>query len=360
MKKVKITTFVAVLIYGATVFPASSQTINSVSTKPVGFVTIDITAGTGNSKKTSLISIPLLSRDTSIPSKGNVTSVKDARTISYTTVGTGDGGNSTIPAGYLSNQAEPYLLHFTSGNAEGFMLLVSTQTPNTITEITLDDPHNGALNLTSLGVNIGDEFKIYPCDTLLSFFGTPESTLIKGGTSPANADTITMTFNGSASTYYYNTNLDRWARIGLGSPNANNIPLLPFYGLQYGRLASTPLQLISVGEVPTDKRKLKLRANGTTIVSSYWPQNALLSQTPFSNSEDWRKGNTAATSDKIVVVSNGGASTFWNNGSNWKRLGLGSPTSDTVTLPLAAATLINKVTPSKVTTTLEDSAPYSF
>lgn len=337
-----------------------TNTNNSVSTTPVGFVSINITAGTGVSKRVSLISLPLLTKDTSIPTNAKVSAVNNANSINYTTLNSSDSGSTTIPDGYLSNPAEPFLIHFTSGNAEGFMLLVSTTIPNTSSTLTLTDPSDTNLNLTNMGVSVNDEFKIYPCDTLLSFFGTPETTLVAGGANARGSDNIVSVFNGSASTYYYNTSLNRWTRVGLGSQNANNTPLLPFYGVQYSRIASTPLTLVAVGEVPTGKRKAKVKGTGTTILSSYWPVDTALAQSPLRNIGGWRMGPNQASADRVVLTSNGSASTYFNTGTNWKRVSFGSPLSDHIVMPLGTAVMIKKTTPGTTITTIEDQAPYSF
>jgi hypothetical protein len=72
-------------------------------------------------------------------------------------------------------------------------------------------------------VENGDTYRIRPVDTLSSFFGTPATTLIRGGTSASTADTISIVSNGQSTTYFYNTGAtpNRWSRVALGSPNAN-------------------------------------------------------------------------------------------------------------------------------------------
>jgi hypothetical protein len=355
-----VSTFAAMGILWVTASSLTAQNSNAVSTAPVGFVTIDITAGNGTAKKTSLISVPLLNKDTTIPSKGEVTAIVNPKTINFKTLNQGDTGNTIVPDGYLSKAAEPYLIHLTSGSAEGYMLLVSTTSANKTNEITLVDPQDPTLDVSTLGLGVGDKFSIYPCDTLLSFFGAPESTLIKGGATPTTADTIVLVSNGSSSTYFYSTTLNRWTRVSLGSPNANNTPLMPYYGIQYGRLANTPLSLVSVGEVPTGKRKLKIRGNGATLLSTYWPKDTSLNDMGIAQSQNWRNGATASMSDRIVLSKDGSVSTFWNNGTNWKRVALGSPNADTNQVTAAGAFLINKTTPGQTYTTFVDSQPYSF
>jgi hypothetical protein len=315
---------------------------NSVTTQPVGYVTLNIPPGTGTSKRNSLISIPLISTDPLIPSKATVSAIKNSNTIGFTTLNTGEAGLVTIPEGYLSNPSKPYIVHITSGEAQGFMLLVSTQTPNTTTEITLTDPHDPALDITTMGIQVGDTFTIYPCDTLLSFFGTPESTGIVGAETSSNADTVVLVNAGSANTFYFNTSKQSWVRIGLGTPNADNTPLLPYYGIQYARISTEPLSLVVLGNVPNFNRKMKIKATGTTLIGSFYPTDSTLSLTGIQNNPWWVKSTTQSQADTLVLTSLGSAATYFHNGSNWRRVSFGNPISDLISMPVGTAALLNK------------------
>jgi hypothetical protein len=120
------------------------------------------------------------------------------------------------------------------------------------------------------------------------------------------------------------------------------------------------LQLISIGEVPTDQRKVKIKANGTTILSSYWPVDLEMSKTSIKDSEGWKLGATTSLSDKVVLAKNGSTSTLFHNGSNWRRVGLGSPISDNNILPSAGAAMINKIGGEAGYKTLADFPPYNL
>lgn len=345
--------------------PTYSQNLNSVqsvSTTPMGLVRLDIAPGTGvgGTKRPSLISLPLLSTDSSIPNQGIVNAVKSQRTLEVSATNKGDDGSSSFPAGYLSNPQSPFVLMITSGQAKGIMYLIDTSTPNTQGEITLTDPHNLNLDLAQESIAPGDSFRIYPCDTLLSFFGTPETTGILGGVSPNTSDTILLVSNGSAQTYYFNTNLNRWARVGLGSPDASNIPLLPYYGIQYMRLSASPLELFTFGEVPTSSRKVKLRTKGITLLSSFYPIDWNLANFGLHNNQNWSKAPSSTLADTVVLSANGSVSTYFHNGSNWRRVGLGSPVAELTPIPGASAILINKKDTSSGITIFEQELPYSL
>lgn len=354
---------IGVFVLLTLIFSISSALANvqSASTSPVGFVTVTIPAGFGTTKKTSLISLPLLASDNTIPSQGVITGVKDAKTLLVNPLGAGVGGTLVLPAGHLSRPAVPFLLLFTSGEAEGLMFLVSSTTPNTESEITLNDPNDPLFDLRTLNIHSGDSFKLYLCDTLLSVFGTPETSDLKGGTSASNADTVTLVTNGSASTYFYSTSLGRWARVSLGSPDSNHVPLLPYYGIQYGRLANTDFSLVSTGEVPRVKRKVKVRASGPTLLAPYWPTDSNLFSQGLQSSPNWAAASSPSLADRVVMTTPAGSAlTYTFDGQNWRRIGLGSSLSDSTAVSTGSAMLLNRIPGRSSHTILEQLPPYSL
>jgi uncharacterized protein (TIGR02597 family) len=333
---------------------------NSVSTTPVGFTTITASAGSGTAIRSSFISLPLLNTDNTIPSRGSVVLVKDARTLVVIPSNQGDSGQASFPAGYLSTPADPFLLQMTSGDAEGMMYLVSTTTPNTGNEITLTDPNDPSLNLSNNGVKAGDTFRLYMCDTLLSFFGTPATTGVLGGTNASTADQIVLISHGSTASYFYSTTLNRWARVSLGSPNANNTPLLPYYGIQYSRLANTPLSLMATGEVPTTRRKVKVKASGSTLLATYWPTDTTLSSSGIGSMPGWVSGTNSTNTDRAVLTMSGSLTTHIFDGANWRRVAPGRPLSNTNAIPTGGSTMLQRRQTNSVYSILEQSAPYSL
>jgi hypothetical protein len=342
-------------------YSAQNNPPQAISTAPVGYVAIDITPGTGVAKRNSLVSIPLLGRDSTIPSRGVVLGVKDSRTLRVAPLDKGEGGQASWTRGRLSSSSEPFLLKMTSGGAEGRMFLVSTVVPNTEEEVTLRDPYVAGFNLATEGVGEGDQFVLLPCDTLLSFFGTPEAGGVFGGPSAKEADTIVLIEGGAASTYYFSTTLGRWTRVGLGSPDASHTPLHPYYGLQYSRLSSSPLKLVAVGDVPTGKRKLTLRNSGSTILSTYWPTHVPLGNSGVHLTQGWAVAGGGRSGDQVTFTKAGSASSHVHDGTNWRKVGPGSPLSDEDTMnPGGAALLTRRQFNSQSNPILTQVAPYSF
>ena len=350
----------AALVAGAAlILSSASARASDAPSEPTGFARISIAAGTGTTKKTSLVSIPLL-EDVTITGKstGRITGV-GANTITSTGAG--------WTAGALSTASAPYLLEITSGAAQGRMLLISTATANTTDTVTIDSgeaARSGDLQNLGIvtGAESGDTYRLRAVDTLGSFFGTPESTGIQGGTSPATADTVTLAVNGSATTYFYHTGVTppRWSRVGLGSPDASNVPIPPYAGVQYARLSSTPLELVTMGRMPSGARQVAVKNSGITLLSSYWPVQQSLAQLGLQNLPGWGSGATANEADTVVLSSGGSATTYYHDGSNWRRVGLGSGLSDDVVVPVGASVLINKKGTAPGFATYQHTAPYSF
>jgi hypothetical protein len=338
--------------------PASAQTPGSEL--PTGFADINIAAGSGTAKRTTLISIPLL-EDVKIAGRatGRITGVG-----SNTITSTGAGWT----AGALSAPAAPYLLEITSGAAQGRILQISTATANTSDTLTID---SGEIlrsgNLTTLGIvtgaTEGDTFRLWPADTLGSFFGTPETTGIQGGASANAADTITLVVNGGATTYFYNTAATppRWARVGLGGgADASNVVILPYTGVQYARLAATPLKFRVLGRMPAGQRKVAIKNSGTTLLSPYWPVRQTLGALGLHNLPGWVHSTSISAADSVVLTANGVVTSYYHDGNTWRRVGLGSGSSDAVVVPVGASILINKKGNTPGYTTFEHAAPYSM
>jgi len=350
------------LILAASINLPLARAQETATTDPVGFVTVGITAGAGTTKKNTLFSLPLLETESIA---GQV-----AGTITGITANTISNSNAGWTAGALSNPASPYLIQITSGAAEGRMFLISSSAAtggaisgaaNTATQVTISSLDAAQVDLTTLGIVAGtDTYKIFACDTLSSFFGTPATTNVQGGTSSSNADTIVAVLNGSSSTYFYSTTNNRWSRVALGSPDASNVPLLPYYGIQYSRLPATPLSFVVTGAVPTERRQVSIKNSGATMLAQYWPADSTLSSLGLQSLVGWQSGASASAADTVVLTSAGSANTYFYNGTNWKRVALGSPNADTTPIPPGTTVSINKRGSAAGYTTLSQTTPYSL
>jgi hypothetical protein len=343
---------------------ALAQEPATATTDPVGFVTVGVTAGTGTAKRNTLFSLPLLETE-SINGQA-------AGTITAVTANSISNSNAGWTSGALSNPATPYLIMITSGPAQGRMFLIASSantggasagTANTATTVTVSSVDSAQVDLTALGIRTGtDTYRIYACDTLSSFFGTPAVTGVLGGASAAAADSIVLVNNGSANTFFYNTAAtpNRWSRVGLGSPDASNTPLLPYYGIQYSRMPATPLSFVITGAVPTVGRQVAVKNSGATLLAQYWPADSTLGSIGLQNLAGWQSGASAAAADTVVLTSNGSANTYFFNGTNWRRVGLGGGDSDNVVIPVGATISVSKRGSAAGFSTLVQQSPYNL
>jgi hypothetical protein len=342
--------------------PAASNAQTTATTDPVGFVTVGIVAGSGTAKKNTLFSVPLLESETITGQvAGTITGV-----TSNTIVNTNAGWSS----GALSAPTTPYIVQITTGTAAGRQFLIASSTntagaisgtANTANTLTVSSVDAAQVNLSNIGVAIGDQYKIYACDTLSSFFGTPGTTGVSGGTSTANADTIVFQVNGAASTYYYNTSLLRWTKVAGGNPDSSNVALPPYSGVTYSRLANTPLSFVVTGQVPTIEREMSIKNAGGTVISQFWPTATTLSNVGLQTIPGWTSGASVAVADTVVLVNtNGSASTYWYTGTNWKKVAGGSPISDSTLVEPGTAIQITKKGTATGYSPLNQALPYNL
>ena len=336
-------------------FVASCALAQNATTDPVGYLTINITAGTGTAKRTSLISAPLL--DTASingSATGSITSITST-SLTCTTAGWTPGA--------LSRAATPFLVQITSGNATGHMFLISPNVKNTSTTLTISAEDQANTKLTMLGIKTGqsgDTFKIIPCDTLLSFLGTPQTTGVRAGANATVSDTVTTVVNGISTTYFYSSTLNRWTRNAPGNADASNVTLRPYAGFQYARLASTPLSLIVTGNVPTIGRKVPVKNSGLTYLSQYFPVETTLAASGIKNLANWKSGANATVSDTVTIFSSGVSSTYFHNGTNWVKNAPGFAISNSLLIPAGASIMINKRGTASQSMTLTQQLPYSL
>jgi len=340
MKKLNLSLAILALV-------AISVNAETVNTVPVGYVTVTITAGTGTAKKLSYISLPLLDEGFSITGKtqGTITGVT-ATTITDSTAGWIAGG--------LSAPANPYLIGITSGTAVGRVFHIASNattggavgasaSANTATSVTIStlDTGSGISDLAAAGVAVGDSYKIYGCDTINSVLGSPATTGVLSGASASVADSVVLIINGTASTFFHNGT--RWTKVTVGSPDASNTPLLPYYGLSYARLGASPVTLTALGSVPTVGRKTQIKNSGLTLLGQYFPSDSTLLSSGLHLTPGWTSNASSALADKVVLVSStGAASTFWYSGTGWKKVTVGSPSADAQVIPAGAMIYVSK------------------
>jgi hypothetical protein len=340
--------------------PAVQAQPATATTDPVGFVTVNVAAGTGTARTTSFVSIPMLETPAEFTGQaaGQITGVT-ASTLSNSSAGWAPGA--------LSSAAAPYLIQLTSGAAAGRMFLISSASANTATTVTInaDDVAQGSLD--TLGIAAGNTYRIFPCDTLSSFFGAGTATAtqgkVLGGATARVADNLTLVVNGLPKTYFYSTTLNRWAENRPGTPDASNVALRPYYGVQYSRLAAVDGNFVATGTVPTSARSVAIKNSGVTQLSVYWPvDNTTLAGLGLQTITGWVSGANARVADTVILQTSAGAvpKTYLFNGTNWVENRPGFPVSNTVVIPLGASVQVSKRGSAAGYSKLDQIVPYNL
>jgi len=348
---------------------ANAQT--TVATDPVGFVTVNINPGTATTKRPTFFSIPLQEAETITGQvSGALTAVTSNSLVN---------SNAGWTAGALSAPATPYVVQITSGAAAGSIFLVASSAntagasgsaglANTATTLYISPLDSARVNLTNIGVAVSNTYRIFACDTLGAFFGTPGTTGIRGGSAITNADSITTIINGSQNNYWYNTGVtpNRWSKQGPGSADSANVALVPNYGVIYNKLGTNALSFTVTGQVPVAAREASIKNSGLTLLSQYWPATSTLSSLGLQSLPIWTGGSSVSSADTVVLTaSNGSQSTFWydptaNSGAGgWRRQAPGNPVTNPV-IGIGTAVQIFQRGSASGYTTLEQAVPYSL
>lgn len=331
---------------------SSLSLAQSVTTPPVGAISLTITAGTGFNRVLTPVSFPLIeSKQASGLMTGKIFSVT-ANTITCQSAG--------WTAGQLSTASTPTLIQITSGPATGRTFLVSVSTANTTDTITLDPEESSIVNLTQLGLTTGtsgDTFRLLECDTLGSLF---DSSITQGGTSSAVADIVQIFTGGSFAQYFYNTQNSSWRKIAFGNPVATNTPIKPDSVILYNRLAATPINLTVIGSVPNLNRAATISNLGTTVLSNSWPTATTLSGLGIQNVPGWTASASASTADIVSVFTAGSWAQYYYNGTNWRKIAFGTPISDSLVIPVASGVIVSKRTSTAGSSFVSQVIPYQL
>lgn len=340
---------ISCLVLGSILVMSSAQGQTQNTTQPLGYITINIVAGTGTSYTLSTISLPM---HRPFLGQGQLTG-----TITGVTSTTITNNNAGWSVGSFSAAAAPFAIRITSGNAEGRILLISSAIANTSTTVTID---NQSTDLTELGIIPGrDSYEIFPVDTLLSFFGMAATNGVRGGSSEANADHIQV-FSATSGwlSYYFNTTSNKWLRIG-PPIDSNNVILRPDQGIMYSRIANTDFRITLIGRVPNAKAKVVINSGGVSFIGSTWPANQSLAKSGIQNLPGWKKSTVYTSADQVQIYTpTNGWRGYYHNGANWMQIG---PPINRDNEPISAgsAVMIVKLGNTAGVQIYEQTAPYS-
>ena len=224
-------------------------------------------------------------------------------------------------------KATPYLIRIVSGNAKGTIWQISTSASalNTATTVTV---LNQGIDLTTLGIVNGvDTYEIIPADTLNNLFG---ATILPGGSTPAAADTVQV-WNGLVwIVYYFNTDLNKWLRVGPNTDSSDTV-IRPDVGMIiFHRFPAKSFRVL--GRVAPSDLQIRYANGGNTYVGGF-PITQTFGTAKFQNLPGWKQNANYLQAD-LVQIWNGAAwiSYFFNPTAatpQWQRVGPNTP-SDSV------------------------------
>ncbi len=265
---------------------------------PQGLVTLTIQPGSGTTPQYNFLYAPLHATSTAA-------GVLRGKILSLTSNSLVNASAGWI-ASQLASTTSPTFIKITSGTAVGHTFQI---TSNTDTVLTVDTQ---GLDLSALGISVGDTYQIFSGDTILSIFGTPGvNNPIVGGASPSEAVDQVILNNGAAwISYYFNTSSGTW-RQGASPSNRGSTYIRPDCAFIYSRIGAAPLSLTLQGEVPIVQHKTVTNTSGLTALAAYFPIDQTLGGLSLQNLPGWKKagdsGITSANADKV----------FLNNGTAW-------------------------------------------
>ncbi len=293
-------------------YPAAAQT--SVTTVPVGAVQIAIAAGPA----TTAIGFPLQSESVY---SGQIISLGSS-TISFS--GTPFLGSN------LATAASPFYIRIKSGNQQGRVLKVVSNTNDTCTlDITDGTPNSVALDIAGFAVTINDTVDVFPADTLASFFGTSGGLLLNAGTSAFNADTVSFWSGVKYDSYFYNSNLGYWSKLG-SAGNFNNTIIIPNEGVLIKRKPGAPATSITVmGNVPMHRVLIRHSGNNSTkLIVSPFPVDLPLSAFQFNALNPLLSGTSLFNADTVSTWNGVRWMSYYKNKNSGLWLRSGDATTD--------------------------------
>ncbi len=303
----------------------NSQTAPAdVVTDPVGFITLNVTAGVN---KSSYLGLGMTQVPTNI---GLVGSVNGTQIVL-------SNQNLTVAALNAVAGVPKFFVEETSGVNPGFFDdIVSNDSTSIVTAVN-----------DSGTIAAGNGYKIYPHWSLAKVFGANDEAGLQGGTGNATADNV-LVWNPAtqgSQTYYFKTNTagggSGWRSSGSPLTDKSGLPLYIDQGLVILRRPATGTNVLLVGAVKLGKTISPIIAAGASAKSTYaancYPAtfslgNSLLWTGSSSTGLQGGTGNSSADNVLVWNPATQGSQTYYfktntaGGGSGWRSSG--SPLTD--------------------------------
>ena len=325
LQKFALTASIALLVV-----PAFAQT--TATTDPVGFITLNVTAGAVGAPAYAHIGLGL------------------TRTVSYQgTAETSVGGTTALvdnEATWTDNQfngaAGAFFVEITSGVGVGTTYDIAATTASTKT-LTLTQ------SLAASVVN-GASFKVRQHSTIGSVFGPANEAGLAGGTL-ATADQLLIWNGVGFDTYYFKTSGlggTGWRSSTSTSADKQSQIIYPEDGLVVKRNPTTPVNVVLMGSV-----KLGISSFPVSFGYNYLANVCAAPLTLASSGLYTADGNTGiiggtlATSNQVLVWNGTGYSTYYYKtsglgGTGWRSSASTSVDASTTSIPVGAAIVVNR------------------
>jgi len=311
-----------------------AQSVNT-ATDPVGFNSTVVASGT-----VAALAVPF---DRLTVFQGAVTS-RTATTLTTTAAAFGTYGP------FASN---PHTVIMLSGANVGRRFLIDSNNTDTLTITTGGD-------LTTQIAN-GDTYKIVPCHTLGSLFGTDGAGL-NVSNSFSTADQIQLREGGAWLTFFHTANPGGfWAQTGQGATNFNNKAVLPEQGFLLVRRPSSNFTFTGLGAVPTTNLRTDFPANAITNFSNRFPTATTLAGLGLDTLPGWINSNSFNSADQVLIRSGGAWLTFFhtaNPGGFWAQTGQGATNFNTQPIDIGTSVVVVRRPGTAVT--LVQTRPYTL
>jgi uncharacterized protein (TIGR02597 family) len=312
------------------IFATSVRADTSVTTDPVGFITLNA-AGTGGTSSSAL-SFLGLSFTRPVEYQGAAASASGATLFDNNAAWTDNQFNA--PNG-------TFYLELTSGTGTGLMA-----------NITASSASNKSLTLAadlSAYISAGTTYKIRKNWTVASLFGPNDESGLQGGNA-TSADQI-LVYNSAAknyTTYYYQTSGlggVGWRTTSSTSADASGAAFNPTDGMIIRRFQSSSVAFSIAGAVKLGQTDIPV-ASGLNVVSNVYPTNTLT----LGNSgllASGLNGGTATSADEVQIYSAGAYSTYYYQtsglgGTGWRSTTSTSADASSTVIPPGASVIVQR------------------
>ncbi len=294
----------------AALLAAATATAQSVVTDPVGFTTLTVAAKPASTRGFTYLSLNMF-RPTafrSVVPTGGVSAAGSNTTLTFPA--------NSFTANQFSGTGNAHFLEITNGTSSGVLVDIASNTTNTITL---------AEDVAALLTAGTSTIKVRPFHTFATAFGANNSAGFLGGTSAGAADNVSVLNpqTGGFTTYYYNTNNNRWQT---GLADATNTVIRSDAAFQVERKLTTAFSFTVVGEVKLGPTEVPV--GGGTAAGNYTlaPNPYPLNSVTLANSglytgnaaTGFQGGTSAAGSDNLSILNpqTGGFTTYYYNTNN--------------------------------------------